>query len=585
VGAPGARARRSVGRIVKDAGKRIVRASKVALLIVAGHLPARVGDAFVQSAVAGGGRPGSGLPGDAVLVVGVERVREIFDRGDVERARQLVDGLHAARPDSVRVLQLRKDVLQRQGELSELARTQHRLHTATRDGARLEFERRTLGRLTETSAGWLPRIPGPSRPVQPPDPSVVLHLLKESAPELTNGFTMRSRYNLISARDAGIRPVVVTSLGFPRSVGVDTFEQVEIVDDIPHHRLDLGPHYPETPPFDMVLEHQAWLTARIARRTRPAVIHVSSGRRGYETALVGLALRDHVRRPVVYEVRSFFEATWSGDERWNERAEHYRRRFATETRAMLASDHVITIAETMKADIIERGVPSDRITVIPNGVDADVFAPRPRDPGLAQRLGLDGTFVFGYISNLDHPRENQELLVVATAALQRRGRRVRCLIIGDGRRRAMLEHAARQAGVRDAVVFTGAVPHDTVQAYYALLDAFVVPRRDERASRNVTPLKPYEALAMERPLVVADLPALTEIVGRDRGLTFRADDAEALADSLERLMDDPALGQRLGRTGREWVRRDRSWAANGGRFGEVYREVLDRWVAVVPEVA
>jgi glycosyltransferase involved in cell wall biosynthesis len=281
---------------------------------------------------------------------------------------------------------------------------------------------------------------------------------------------------------------------------------------------------------------------------------------------------------MVYEVRSFFEATWSADERWNQRAEQYRRRFDAESRAMRSADHVITIAEAMRDEIVDRGVPVDHVSVIPNGVDASVFAPQPADPALQRRYGLDGHFVFGYVSNLDHPRENQELLVAATARLLRDGRKVACLIVGDGRRRAEIERAAKKAGVGAEVVFTGRVPHDEVRGHYALLDVFVVPRRDERAARMVTPLKPYEALAMERPLVVADLPALREIVAPEvRGLVFPAGDADALAASLGRLIDDPALGRRMGAAGREWVARERSWKANGPRFRAVYDAVLERW--------
>jgi glycosyltransferase involved in cell wall biosynthesis len=322
------------------------------------------------------------------------------------------------------------------------------------------------------------------------------------------------------------------------------------------------------------------MTAAIARDVRPAVIHVSSGHRGYETALVGLALREHLRIPVVYEVRSFFESTWTADAAWAERGEQYFRRHDAETRAMLAADRIITIAETMRDDIIARGVDPAKVTVVANGVDAHAFTPEPADPALRRRYGVDGRFVFGYVSNIDHPRENQELLVEATARRLRRGRQVACLIVGDGRRRDEVERRAKQLGVTRWVVFTGRVPHAQVNSHYAILDAFVVPRRDERSARTVTPLKPYEALAMERPLVVADLPALVEIAEPDeRGLAFRAGDAEALADALERLMDDPDLGRRLGRAGRAWVERERAWSANGPRFRDVYRDVLDEWRA------
>jgi glycosyltransferase involved in cell wall biosynthesis len=240
----------------------------------------------------------------------------------------------------------------------------------------------------------------------------------------------------------------------------------------------------------------------------------------------------------------------------------------------------------MRDDLVARGVPEDRVALLPNGVDAGAFTPRAPDPAIRARHGVGDAFLFGYVSNLDHPRENQELLIAATAQLLRRGRRVACLIVGDGRRREQLEETARAAGVRSAVVFTGAVPHEDVAAYYATLDAFVVPRREDRASNSVTPLKPYEALAMARPLVVAALPALLEIAAPEaRGLSFRAGDAAHLADQLERLMDDPALGARLGAAGRQWVTAERSWAANGARLREVYAEVEARWQAEHPEAA
>jgi glycosyltransferase involved in cell wall biosynthesis len=329
-----------------------------------------------------------------------------------------------------------------------------------------------------------------------------------------------------------------------------------------------------------LLLDQAWLTGAVARRVAPSVIHVSSGFRGYETALVGLAVRDHIRRPLVYEVRSFFESSWSQNEEVNRTGELFGRRFATETRAMRAADFVLTISEVMRADIVERGVDPGRVALLPNGVDAAAFVPRPPDPAIRALHGVGDAFLFGYVSNLDHRRENQELLIAATATLLRRGRHVACLIVGDGRRRAELEETARAAGVGDAVVFAGAVSHDQVAAYYATLDAFVVPRRDDRASNAVTPLKPYEALAMARPLLVADLPALVEIAApEERGLSFRAGDADHLADQLERLMDDRALGRRLGEAGRTWVAAERSWAANGERLREVYAEVEARWAA------
>jgi glycosyltransferase involved in cell wall biosynthesis len=567
--------------------ERFIRRAERIVRDIAGRLGSPRDEALVTAAEAGyalltGRRVRGGMSVDhrepRINRIGLKRAEDALEAGEIETAIERIDALARAHPDSLRVLRLRREIQARQGELTGQARTLHRIHLLDKSPERHRAERMLLGRIIETGPGWLPRIPGPPKPVTAPNEGVVLHLLKESLPYLTNGFTMRSRYNLIAARDAGYRPAVVTALGFPRLLGVEAIPTVETVDGIPHHRLDLGPGYPSERPFDELLTDQAWLTARLARRIAPAIIHASSGHRGYESALVGAALRAHIKRPMVYEVRSFFESTWSADEEWNERGEQYRRRHDAESGAMQAADHVITIAEAMREDIIARGVPPDRVTVIPNGVDAAAVTPEAPDPALRRRYHTEGRFTFGYVSNLDHPRENQELLVEATAILLKRGRPVSCLIIGDGKRRAEVEGLARKAGVSARVMFTGRVPHDEVRGHYALLDAFVVPRRDERAARAVTPLKPYEALAMGLPLVVADLPALVEIAEPDtRGLAFRAGDAEGLASALERLIDDPGLGRRLGEAGREWVARERSWSANGERFADVYRHVLERW--------
>jgi glycosyltransferase involved in cell wall biosynthesis len=120
----------------------------------------------------------------------------------------------------------------------------------------------------------------------------------------------------------------------------------------------------------------------------------------------------------------------------------------------------------------------------------------------------------------------------------------------------------------------GRVPHDRILGYYALIDVFVVPRTADRVSRLVTPLKPFEAMALERAVVVSDLPALREIVmPGETGMTFTAGDADDLARVLSDLLGDPALRARLGRQAREWVKTERTWAQNGRRYRELYERL------------
>jgi glycosyltransferase involved in cell wall biosynthesis len=124
------------------------------------------------------------------------------------------------------------------------------------------------------------------------------------------------------------------------------------------------------------------------------------------------------------------------------------------------------------------------------------------------------------------------------------------------------------------LIMPGRVPNDEVARYYSVIDVFVVPRTADRVSALVTPLKPFEAMAMERALVVSDVPPLREIVTPgETGLLFRREDADDLAAVLEGLLDDEALRHRLGRQAREWVAAERTWTQNGARYRALYERL------------
>jgi glycosyltransferase involved in cell wall biosynthesis len=475
----------------------------------------------------------------------------------------------------------------RHGELTAGLAVTRRLLDVDDTAASRRQEERIVDRLAETEPGWRPTIAGPGRPVEPRARNVVMHLLKASLPDRQSGYTIRSRETLRAQVDAGLEPFVVTPYGYPgdRADGQDPV--VEVVDGIRHHRLAPGADIERMSPAE-ILSRTARSAALVVQQERPAIIHAASGHRGYELALVGLALREHLARPLVYEVRGFLEASWTGDSsvaETAETAELTRRRYAMEDEVMAAADGITTLGVAMRDELVERGVPAHKIIVVPNGIDPAAFAPTVADPALRARYGLDGRWVFGYVSNMDHFREGHRLLIEATARLVADGRNVACLLVGDGSLRPQLEASVAAAGLGDSVIFTGRVPHEEVGAHYALLDAFVIARVPDRAATFVTPLKPYEAMATGVPIVVSDLPALTEIAARDeRGLVFPAGDADALAATLARLMDHPEQGARLASTARTWVLAERTWAANGPRYRDFYASILERFdPAVIAE--
>jgi glycosyltransferase involved in cell wall biosynthesis len=474
-------------------------------------------------------------------------------------------------PDSVVLLREARIAFTKAGALTlhlEATQAQRRIADTP---ALARSEQRTVGRLRETSADWRPRVLTPRLSLPPVSSGLVVHLLKVSLPYRQSGYTLRSKYTLEGQRAAGLEPVALTPLGFPRSIGLTDFSAEDNVGGIRYIRLDPGPGYDPDPPYDRYLEDYLSAAVPVVEDIAPAVIHAHSGSRGYDSALIGIALGRHFGLPVVYEVRGFFESLWTADAGWSERSEVYRRRLDTENRCMAEADAVVTLSESMRAEIIGRGIPAEKVAVVPNGVDTDIFQPRQPTSKLVDRYGLANSFVFGYVSNLDHWREGHELLINAAVALQRRGVKATALIVGDGNRRRELERTARRLDAGDAVIFTGRVPHQEVLDYYALLDVFVIPRVDERAARLVTPLKPLEAMAAGVPLVTSDLEALREITGDgERGRHFPAGDGAGLADVLAQLEADPAQREAMAVAARRWVLAERQWRANGRRYADIY---------------
>ncbi|MDQ0677970.1 phosphatidylinositol alpha-1,6-mannosyltransferase [Arthrobacter pascens] len=431
------------------------------------------------------------------------------------------------------------------------------------------------GRLRELS-GWIPQISGPVDEVPPMNSRRIMHLVKESRPFLSNGFVARSHANFLAEIEAGLEPHVVTEPGFARRHAGNNFRSSAPLDSVPHHHLDLGDIDYSALPVDRYLEMFAELAYQRLRIIRPSVIHVSSGRRGFETALVGLALKQKTGLPLVYEVRSFFEGNWTSEMEQESRGEVFQRRMAVEEMCMHAADFVLTLGASMRDELVGRGIPAEKIGLIPNGVDVGNFTPGPKPEKLVKSIALEDTFVFGYISNMDHYRESQETLVEALAIARSRGIEATLLLVGSGPRAKIVRQCAKDLGVAEHLRIVGHVDHQEIVDYYRLIDLFCVPRIPERAGKYVTPLKPFEAMACGVPVAVSDLPALREIVSETRGFTFAPGEAQAIVALLENAMAQPDRFRSVADEARAWVVTQRQWKFNGPRYAAAFEKARNR---------
>jgi glycosyltransferase involved in cell wall biosynthesis len=153
----------------------------------------------------------------------------------------------------------------------------------------------------------------------------------------------------------------------------------------------------------------------------------------------------------------------------------------------------------------------------------------------------------------------------------------RLLLVGGGPEEKRLKDLAAQLGLNDTVVFTGRVPHDQIQRYYALVDVLIYPRIALRLTEKVTPLKPLEAMALGKVVIASDVGGHRELI-RDgvTGNLFRANDRDDLVRSVLRVLDNRSEWPRQVEAGHHFVEHERTWRLSVARYEPVYQRLVER---------
>ena len=142
---------------------------------------------------------------------------------------------------------------------------------------------------------------------------------------------------------------------------------------------------------------------------------------------------------------------------------------------------------------------------------------------------------------------------------------------------ASLKSQVADAGLRDAVVFVGRVPHEEVNRYYDLVDLMAYPRHPMRLTELVTPLKPLEAMAQGHLLIASDVGGHRELIqDGHNGVLFKAGSAADLADKAVAVLQRADGGQALRLAGRAYVEHERNWTRSVSVYRKVYGQALGR---------
>jgi len=244
---------------------------------------------------------------------------------------------------------------------------------------------------------------------------------------------------------------------------------------------------------------------------------------------------------------------------------------------------VVCVSEAFVRNLVSRGVPTSKISFVPNGVDTAMWTAGVRAKGRAKLDAGESDIIVSYIGTVGMAHDIGTVLDAARL-LGRERPRLRFVIIGDGAEREALAARARAEGL-DNVTFTGLVPRAEIPDYLAASDVSLVTLKPSDLFKTVLPSKMFESMAAARAIVLAVDGEARQVLERaGAGLAVAPGNAAALADAVRRLAADPELRQTLGAAGSRFVERDfsrRTWAHR--YLGLLDRTRLPDYPAAVPQ--
>lgn len=213
------------------------------------------------------------------------------------------------------------------------------------------------------------------------------------------------------------------------------------------------------------------------------------------------------------------------------------------------SAEIVALSPGMVEGVVAEGIPADRVHMVPNSSDLDLFSPGPKDDELVERYGLAGKFVVGYAGAIGPSNDVEGHVPEAARTLLDRGRNdIVFLIAGDGKSLPRLRELA--AGMPN-VILTGSMPKAEIPRLTRTADALMVLFADKPILATNSPNKFFDGLATGRPMIVNMAGWTRELVEENRaGAYVPVNDGVALADAVTTLADNDALREEMGRNAR-----------------------------------
>jgi len=233
---------------------------------------------------------------------------------------------------------------------------------------------------------------------------------------------------------------------------------------------------------------------------------------------------------------------------------------------------IVVVTPRIK-DEIKRlyNIPDERIIVIPNGANTDLFKPINQER-VREELRLEKVNNYICFAGSLSALQGVEYIVKSAPLVLEKVQNAKFLIVGDGPIREELMELADKIGVSDNFIFTGTAPYEEVPKYINASDICVVYKKPLKS--GYSPLKLYEYMACEKPVIASRVEGFEILEENHAGLLVEPENPKELAKAIIKLLKDGKLREEMGKNGREYVVKNHSWEAVARKVAEVCKSVV-----------
>ena len=418
---------------------------------------------------------------------------------------------------------------------------------------------------TLTAAHSSSLFPPPKSNFAPNDKGEIVMVLHSGLPMQVNGYGVRS--------DSLLRGLLGMGLRMSAALRGEDTEAISA----PYRAI--GDICPEDRTLMAYIDAYAAALETTYERRPVRLVH------GVSNFVTGIAAGKFARSrgvPFVYEVRGLWEITRQSVQPNFSGSLGFGVQKALETQCAKEANRVITISGPLKAELVARGVPADRIDIVGNATALPQEGGALLRTELRTSLGVeDDEVLIGFVGSITS-YEGLDILLKALRRTIGRGCKAKLVVVGEGEAMHRLREDVRALRLEQYVTLSGALAPRKAARMHTALDLTAYVRPDSPVSRLVPPLKPLQSLAYGIPTIVADTPAMTELVGMgvsSGAVLCEPDSVAALAKTLEGLCRSPARRRELGRLAKIWVRDRATWRHACSKVADIYEEVSGAYIS------